>query len=116
MSDSAFKTVKTGPVFGPEPDWIHDLPKDNLVGAITALGGEIYILRERLRAMERELARRNVVPAGAVEQHAPTPEEREADAADLQAFVTRLWTEIARGREPVAQVHPDVVKFFKQPE
>lgn len=110
-----FKAVKMGPVTGPEPDWLHDVPPDNLVCAITALAGEVYILRERLRATERELTRRNVLPARAVEDHAPTEPEREADHADLKAFVTRLWSEIARTREPWANVDPGVVKYFKQP-
>ncbi|MDX2143595.1 MAG: hypothetical protein SFV19_09580 [Rhodospirillaceae bacterium] len=101
---------------GPEPDWIHDLPLDNLVNAITALAGEVYILRERQRAMERELNRRDVLPLGAVEDHAPTPAEREVDTADLKAFVHRLWSEIARTREPWANVDPKVTKYFKQPK
>ena len=116
MTERTFKTVKTGPVIGPEPDWIHDLPTDNLVAVITALGGEVYTLRERLRAMERELVRRDVLPQGAVETHVPTADERTADQGDLQGFVTRLWAEIARTREPWSNVDPDVVKFFKQPD
>ena len=110
-----FKVARLGPVTGPEPDWLHDVPIDNLVCAITALAGEVYILRERLRATERELSRRNVLPAGAVEGHAPTEAERDADHVDLKAFVTRLWSEIARTREPWANVDPGVVKYFKQP-
>jgi hypothetical protein len=116
MTAGTFKTAKTGPVTGPEPDWIHDLPLDNLVAAITALGAEVYTLRERLRAMERELTRRAVLPAGAVESHEPTAAERSADQDDMKRFVARLWTEIARTREPWANVAPDVTRFFKQPD
>jgi hypothetical protein len=111
-----FKAVKTGPIIGPEPDWLHDVPLDNLVNAITALAGEVYILRERQRAMERELSRRNVLPPRAVEDHAPSPAERQADQDDLRAFVTRLWDEIARGRAPWAAIDPGVTKYFKQPK
>lgn len=113
---SKFKAVKTGPVTGPEPDWLHDVPLDNLVNAITALAGEVYILRERQRAMERELNRRNVLPPDAVEAHRPTTDEQQADQADLKAFVTRLWSEIARTREPWAKVDAGVTKYFKQPK
>ena len=115
-SKPKFETVKTGPVTGPEPDWLHDVPLDNLVNAITALAGEVYILRERQRAMERELNRRNVLPADAVESHRPTADEQQADQNDLKAFVTRLWSEIARTREPWANVDPAVTKYFKQPK
>lgn len=110
------KTVKTGPITGDEPDWIHDLPVDNLVGAITALSGEVYILRERLRAMERELVRRDTLTETAVEDHEPTQAEREADQKDLDAFVNRIWSEIMRDRKTVANVDQGAEKYFKQPE
>jgi hypothetical protein len=110
-----FKVIKTGPITGPEPDWIHDMPVDNLVAGLTALSAEVYILRERLRAMERELARRSVLPAGAVEGHVPTAAEYEADQADVKAFVNRIWSELARGRAGWATIDPPVVKYFRQP-
>ena len=117
MSDSqSFKTVKTGPITGEEPDWLHDLPIDNLVGAITALSAEVYILRERLRTMERELIRRDVLSENSVEDHEPTESEREEDQQDLDAFVNRIWSEIARDRTPVAKVDPKAVDYFKQPD
>jgi len=113
-----FKTVKRGPVTADqhEPDWIHDLPPDNMVAAITALAGEVYTLRERLRATERELERRDVFPQGAVEDHEPTLDEREADQKDLDAFVDRIWSEISRSRAPWASVQRGVEKYFKQPD
>lgn len=116
MTKKEFKTVKTGPVTGDEPDWIHDLPVDNMVGAITALSAEVYILKERMRAMERELVRRDTLTATAVEEHEPTEEEREADQKDLDAFVNRIWTEIMRDRKTVANVDPGAVGYFKQPD
>ena len=116
MTDKPFKTARTGPVTGPEPDWVHELPPDNIIATITALAGEIFILRERLRAMERELGRRGVLPEGAVESHSPTLAEAEADQKDLQAFVFRIWSEISRGRSPWSSVDPAVTKYFKQPD
>jgi hypothetical protein len=116
VTEPSFKTVKTGPVTGDEPDWIHDLPVDNMVGAITALSAEVYILKERLRAMERELVRRETLTPNAVEDHEPTEGEREADQKDLDAFVNRIWTEIMRDRTAVAKVDPGAVDYFKQPD
>ncbi len=113
---SSFKTVKTGPVTGEEPDWLHDLPVDNLVGAVTALAAEVYILRERMRAMERELVRNKSLSPDAVEEHEPTAGEREADQQDLDAFVNRIWSEISRSRTPVAKVDPRAVDYFDQPD
>jgi len=113
-----FKTVKTGPVTEDqvEPDWIHDLPPDNMVAAITALAGEVYTLRERLRATERELERRDVFPQGTVENHQPTLDEGKADQEDLDAFVDRIWSEISRSRAPWASVQQGVEKYLKQPD
>jgi fructose-1,6-bisphosphatase len=115
-SKPIFKAVKTGPVTGDEPTWLHDLPVDNLVGAITALSGEVYILRERLRAMERELVRRDVLNDQSIESHEPTESERNDDQMDLDAFVNRIWTEIARDRKPVASVNSNAVDYFNQPD
>ncbi len=113
MADSRlFKAVKTGPITGEEPDWLHDLPVDNLVGAITALSGEVYILRERLRAMERELIRRDALTFNAVEDHEPTENEREQDQEGLDAFVNRIWSEIIRNRRPVSNVDPISRRLF----
>ena len=116
LSNPPFKTVKTGPVTGDEPDWIHDLPVDNMVGAITALSAEVYILKERLRAMERELVRRDALTSTAVEDHEPTEGERADDQKDLDAFVNRIWTEIMRDRKTVANVDSGAVDYFKQPD
>ena len=115
-SEPKYKAVKTGPVTGDEPTWLHDLPVDNLVGAITALSGEVYILRERLRAMERELVSRDVLNNTSIETHEPTESERDDDQMDLDAFVNRIWTEIARDRKPVANVNPNMVDYFNQPD
>lgn len=114
MTNNNFKSVRTGPITGDEPDWIHDLPVDNMVGAITALSAEVYILKERIRAMERELVRRDTLTSSAVEEHEPTEEERAADQKDLDAFVNRIWTEIMRDRKTVANVDPGAAKYFKQ--
>ncbi|MDE0799365.1 MAG: hypothetical protein OSB02_01345 [Rhodospirillaceae bacterium] len=116
MSKKEFKAVKTGPITGEEPDWIHDLPVDNMVGAITALSAEVYILKERMRATERELVRRDALAESSVEDHEPTQEERETDQKDLDAFVNRIWTEIMRDRKTVSNVDPGAVNYFKQPD
>ena len=87
-----------------------------MVGAITALSAEVYILKERLRAMERELVRRDALPPTAVESHEPTEDERVEDQKELDAFVNRIWTEIMRDRKTVANVDPGAVDYFKQPD
>lgn len=103
----------TGPVVGTEPDFLKTVPMDNAVGAIVALSAELYILRERLQALEAELAARKVLPAGAVENHAPTPEGARARQADLDAFTHRILSELARDRVPTSSIDPDVGKYLR---
>jgi hypothetical protein len=67
-----------------EPDFIHDLPVDNLVAAIDGLAAEVYLLRERLQSMEAELA----------------------------AFVNRVLGEPSRDRKPVSRVDPAVSRYL----
>ena len=59
---------------------------DNAVGAIVALTAEVWMLRERLGALEAELAARRVLPEGAVENHQDGPEQQQARAAELAAL------------------------------
>ena len=119
MSDAEqFKSLRTGPITEGElePDWIHDLPADNVVATMTALAAEIHILKDRLRAMERELERHKVLPEGVVEKHSPTVEEQEADQAELERFSHRFWSELTRPRTQWAKVGKDAPDYFPQPE
>jgi hypothetical protein len=111
--NESYKAVLKGPVLGEEPLFVQDLPKDNLVGAIVALTAEVYMLRERLQALEGELAARSVLPAGAVEDHRPTPEAAQRQASDLEAFTQRVLSELARDRTPVSTIDPRVRQFLR---
>lgn len=110
---SQFKASLQGPVTGAEPDFLHDIPMDNAVGAIMALTAEVYLLRERLATLEAELATRQVLPADAVEKHADTPEQATAKAADLAAYTERIMSELVRDRVPVSTIDPAVTKYLK---
>jgi hypothetical protein len=108
-----YKTVLEGPVTEREPLLVHDLPADNVVGVVTALAAEIWILRDRLHALERELAARRVLPADAAENHRAGEEEQRASQAELSAFVNRILAELARGRTPVSSVDPAVERYLR---
>jgi hypothetical protein len=107
------KALLDAPVIGREPDFLGHLPMDNAVGAIVALTAEVYLLRERLQALEALLTARRVLPSGAVEAHNATAQEREAQQADLAAFTQRVLSELARNRTPVSSVDPRVSKYLK---
>lgn len=102
-----------GPIIGTEPDFLRALSTDRLVGAVLALTGEVYVLRDRLAGLEAELVERRVVPADAVERRKLTDAEREARAADLEAFTNRVLSELSRPAQPTSSIDPRVVEYLK---
>lgn len=110
----ARKVALQGPVTDVEPEFLTALPMDNAVGAIVALTAEVYLLRERLGALESELASHKVLPAKAVEEHVDTPEEAQARAAELAAYTQRVLSELTRDRVPVSRIDPDVEKYLRE--
>jgi hypothetical protein len=115
MSEHRYNAALQGPVLGAEPDFLRALPMDNAVGAIVALTAEVYLLRERLQALEAELENRRVLPSGAVERHEGTPEQQQARADDLARFTNRVLSELARDRTPVSTIDPRVLEFLRPP-
>lgn len=102
-----------GPVIGTEPEFLRALPIDRLVGAVLALTGEVYVLRDRLAGLEAELADRSLVPAHAVEQRVPNDAERDARARDLEAFTHRVLSELSRPAEPTSSIDPRVAQYLR---
>ena len=109
------KAALQAPITEREPELLAHLPMDNAVGAIMALTAEVWLLRERLAALEAELAAQRVLPEGAVERHRDTPEQAQARAADLAAFTERVMSELARAREPVSKIDPRVQRYLQRP-
>ena len=112
VTGKRFKASLQGPVTGREPDFLREMPMDNAVGAIMALTAEVWMLRERLGALEAELETRKVLPTGAVENHVDQPAVAEARAAELTAYTERVLGELSRNREPVSRIDPDVRKYL----
>src|SRR5262245_57095660 len=80
------------------PRFEQDSARDDLVAALVALTAEVYVLRERLHALESDLARRKVMPAGAVEKHKSSAAEEAARQKDLEAFINRVLAQLAADR------------------
>lgn len=112
MTQPPFNAALQGPVLDVEPDFLRALPMDNAIGAIVALTGEVYLLRERLQSLEAELAARRVLPEGAVEAHQPTPEQQQARAEDLARYTQRVLSELSRDRTPVSHIDPRVTDYL----
>ena len=113
MNEKTFHAALQGPVKAVEPDFLRSLPMDNAVGAIVALTAEVYLLRERLGALEAELTSRRVLPADAVESHQDDPAQAQVRADDLAAFTQRVMSELVRDRVPVSQIHPEVDRHLQ---
>jgi len=113
MTESPRTAALAGPVIGQEPDFLRALPTDNVVGAVVALTAEVYMLRERLSALEAELESRRVLPAGAVEHHRAAPDVEQARQRDLAAMTQRVLSELTRDRTPTSTVDPDVAKYLR---
>ncbi|MEZ5498379.1 MAG: hypothetical protein R3E77_02995 [Steroidobacteraceae bacterium] len=109
---SAKKTVPkaalSGPVTDHEPLLLHDVPMDNAVGAIVALTAEVHILRERLQTLEAVLAGQGTVSRTALERYQPDVDEALERNRSLGEFTSRVLSELARDRTPVAPVDPRV--------
>jgi hypothetical protein len=104
----------TGPITTEEPEFLADVPKDNLVGAIVALASELYVVRERLQTLEAELVGRKVLPPNAVEDRVPRDDEARARQADVTAFVNRVLSELSRSSQPTSRIDPGVGKYLKR--
>lgn len=80
MSDSANR---------PEQTFFEDEALDRAFGVVMALATEVYVLRDRLSALETALERGGVLDRDALSAE-PTAEERAARQADRDAFVAGL--------------------------
>ncbi|MFO0987326.1 MAG: hypothetical protein U1F37_08145 [Alphaproteobacteria bacterium] len=74
---------------GPEQSFFADPALDRAMGVIMALATEVYVLRDRLRALEDELTARGLMPKEALDAE-PAPAALAASAADRAAFVAHL--------------------------
>lgn len=77
----------------PEQTFFADPALDRALGMVLALASEVYVLRDRLRAMERQLASRGVLDVAALSAE-PGPDEITADSADRDAFVESLMGQL----------------------
>ncbi len=73
----------------PEQVFFDDPAVDRAMAIVMALATEVYVLRDRVFAMERQLAAKGALDVAALDAE-PTVEERRALAADREAFVTHI--------------------------
>ncbi len=64
---------------------------DTLLGIVLSLGNEVYVLRDRLRIIEKMLEAKGTISRADIEAYKPTPEEEEGIRKDNDAFMARLF-------------------------
>ena len=99
-----YKAVLTGPVTTTEPEFLHDIGMDRMVGAFVALASEVYILRDRLAALETVLENNQTLAQDAIESLEETPEQSKERQADAQHFATRVLGELHRSDVPISHI------------
>lgn len=81
----------------PEQAFFRDDALDRALGVVFALAQEVWVLRDRLAAVERALEQGGTLDRAALDRE-PGDAERQAMAAERQAFVAGLM-ESLRGRQ-----------------
>ena len=77
----------------PEQTFFEDPALDRAFGVVMALATEVYVQRNRMRALERQLEVAGVIENGDLDRE-PSDEERLAEAEDRDAFVEGLMTNL----------------------
>jgi len=77
----------------PEQTFFADPALDRALGIVMALATEVYVLRDRLLALERQLAERGTLDRARLDA-SPSPEEAAAAQADRDAFVAHLMAPV----------------------
>jgi len=73
----------------PEQTFFDDPALDRAFGVVMALATEVYVQRDRLRALERQLQKANVIKIDDLDQE-PSNAERQDDTLDREQFVEGL--------------------------
>lgn len=77
-----------------EQTFFRDPALDRAVGMIMTLASELYVLRDRQRALETLLERQDILSRAALDAYRPDADEAEAIAKDRDAFVACLMDQV----------------------
>lgn len=81
-----------------EQTFFADPALDRAFGVVMALATEVYVLKDRLQAIEEQLAARGMLDAAALARE-PDPAETAKRAAEREAFVRHLLQNILGRQE-----------------
>jgi hypothetical protein len=93
----------------PEQTFFADPAIDRVLGVAMTLAAEVWVLRDRLRALESVLAQNGQLAPGALDAYVPSAAEAEAIAKDRDAFVAALMENLL-GRQVSKGAPPGLVE------
>ena len=64
---------------------------DTLLGVMLSLGAEVYVMRDRMRVIEKMLEAKGTISRADIEAYKPTPEEEVEIRKDNDEFMARLF-------------------------
>jgi hypothetical protein len=93
-----------------EQQFFEDPVVDRLMGIVMALAAEVYIIKDRERALEQVLADKGIIGSDAVESFQPASPDQGISGKERDAFVSRIFEPIVAGGEAASAVDLDLVK------
>ena len=82
----------------PEQSFFPEPALDRAVGMIMTLAAELYVVRDRLRCLERTLEKQGQLDPARLDAYEPSAEEQSEIERDRDAFVESLLSHVA-GRQ-----------------
>ena len=74
----------------PEQTFFTDPALDRTLGVVMTLASEVYVLRDRLRRLERVLDAKGIIATADLDRDLPSEAEARSIEADRDAFVKNL--------------------------
>lgn len=64
---------------------------DKMLAILLSLGNEVYVMRDRLRIIEKMMDKKGVISRADIETYELTPEEEAENRKECDAFMERLF-------------------------
>jgi hypothetical protein len=74
-----------------KPSQFDDPALDLLLSIVLSLGNEVYIMRDRMRIIEKLLEANGTISRADIERYRPAPDEEESLRREADAFISRLF-------------------------
>lgn len=100
------------PPSSPEQTFFKDPALDRAFAVIMTLAAELYVVKDRMRAMEALLVQRHSLDAGALDAYQPEPAEAAHRAAERTAFVASLM-DCVLGEQASKGAPADLLQRFR---